>query len=141
VIVARANGDGSEAKFEKAGANKVIAPEVIGGQRMVGLVLRPGATEVIDTLLHADDQDNWLEQTTVFADSPLRDHSLGDAQIEDRTGVRVIAIRRADGTLVTNPQGNEMIMDQDILVCVGERNQFSELVALAQPAHATNGQV
>ena len=78
VIVARANSDGSEPKLEKAGANKVIAPEAIGGQRMVGLVLRPGATEVIDTLLHADDQDNWLEQTTVFSDSALRDQSLGD---------------------------------------------------------------
>ncbi len=93
VIVARANGEGSEPKLEKAGANKVIAPEAIGGQRMVGLVLRPGATEVIDTLLHADDQNNWLEQTTVFSDSALRGQSLGAARLEDRTGVRVIAIR------------------------------------------------
>lgn len=134
VIIARANDDTSQAKLERAGADKIVAPESIGGKHMASLLIRPGAAEAIDTLLHAEDQDNWLEQTVIAANSPFCGKALEEMQLEQRTGVRIIAIRRTDGTLIANPQAAEVLQDDDIVVTIGERSQLQQLEQLIKSA-------
>ena len=132
IIVARANAESSEAKLIKAGATKVIAPEVMGGQRMASLALRPDAMEVIDALLHADDADNWLEQAVVSDRSAVLGQTLAQARLHQRLGIRIIAIRRLDGALLTNPHGEVQLRRGDTLVSVGEREQLAELHKLIE---------
>ena len=132
-IVARASNESSIAKLEKAGADQVIAPSIIGGQRMAAALLRPGATELMETLLHADDTNHWLEQTTLAANSPLCHQTIGAAQIRERTGVQVLAIRRASGERITNPDDTVALQPGDTLVGVGDGDELAQLAALARP--------
>ncbi|GAC1367304.1 MAG: potassium channel protein [Herpetosiphon sp.] len=139
-IVARSNEQGSETKLEKAGANHVIAPEILGGQRMAGLALRPSATEAVETLLHSEDNQNWLEQATVPPDAPVIGCTLSELKLEDRTGVRVIAIHREDDSMVTNPQGDATIQVGDVLVAVGTRPNFGKLESFIRTTrHQSDG--
>lgn len=133
LIVARASIETSESKLIKAGANKVIAPEVVGGQRMAALVLRPETTAIIDTLTLAHNVESWLDEVLIRADSPLCGLTLEQSRIHSETGARIIAIRHADGRLVTNPGGDEQLSPDDVVISVGEHAQLVQLEALARP--------
>jgi voltage-gated potassium channel len=133
LIVARASAESSESKLIKAGADRVIAPEVVGGQRMAALVLRPESTDLIDSLTLSHDDQSWLDETLISEHSPLCGLTLQETQIHTQTGARVIAIRHADGRLVTNPTGDEELAQGDILISVGEHAQLMQIEELAQP--------
>lgn len=137
LIVARASTDSTESKLIKAGANKVIAPEVIGGQRMAALLLRPETTDLVDTLTLSHDTESWLDETLVNADSPLNGLTLEAARIHSETGAWVIAIRHADGRLVTNPDGAERLGPGDVLISVGDHEQLLRVEELARPGAGT----
>lgn len=133
LIVARASIESSESKLIKAGANQVIAPEVVGGQRMAALVLRPETTAALDSLIRDENVDSWMDEVLVSDDSPLCGLRLGETRLHSETGARVIAIRHRDGRLVTNPGGTEALDAGDVLICVGEHQQLKQLEALARP--------
>lgn len=133
LIVARASIESSESKLIKAGANQVIAPEVVGGQRMAALLLRPETTATLDTLIRAEHVDSWLDEVVINEESPLAGLTLEATRLHSETGARVIAIRHLDGRLVTNPNGGETLIAGDVMVCVGEHDQLVQIERLAQP--------
>lgn len=140
LIIARASTESSESKLLKAGADKVIAPEVVGGQRMAALVLRPETTELVDTLTLSQDTHSWLDELLLSADSPLCGQRLEQTRIHTATGARIIAIRRDDGTLITNPGGDVLLTAGDVLVSVGEHQQLLRLEELARATDAGSTQ-
>ncbi|HEY0607955.1 MAG TPA: NAD-binding protein [Herpetosiphonaceae bacterium] len=132
LIVARANDEPTESKLLKAGADKVIAPEVVGGQRMAALILRPETTDLVDTLTLSHDSQSWIDEALIDERSALNGLTLGDSSIHSRTGARVIAIRRSDGTLITNPDSHEQLRSGDVLISVGDRDQLAQVEALTR---------
>ncbi len=131
-IVARASSESSEAKLIKAGANRVIAPEVVGGQRMAALVLRPETTSLVDELTLSHNRESWIDEVLIGAASPLCGLTLEDTQLHTRTGARVIAIRHVDGSIITNPGGAAVLRPGDVLISVGEHEQLMQLEQLAR---------
>ena len=131
LIIARASDESAESKLLKAGADKVIAPEVVGGQRMAALALRPETTDLVDTLTLSQDNHSWIDEALIDPSSELCGVTLGNAHIHSRTGAQVIAIRHADGTLITNPSGQEPLQAGDVLISVGDRDQLAHVEALA----------
>src|SRR5256886_6923590 len=52
-IVARAAEEQAEAKLLRAGANHVVAPTIIGGHRMAGLLTQPPVSAVFDSIFRS----------------------------------------------------------------------------------------
>ena len=50
-IISRASAENSESKLKRAGADNVIMPDRIGGQRMAKLVAQPDIVEFVDFML------------------------------------------------------------------------------------------
>jgi voltage-gated potassium channel len=75
-----------------------------------------------------------MDETTLDEHSPLIGNTLASAQIHQRTGATVIAIRHGDGRIVANPTGDEPFQPGDVLVSVGSSDQLEQLVQLAKPA-------
>jgi voltage-gated potassium channel len=140
LIVARANDESTESKLLKAGADKVIAPEVVGGQRMAALVLRPETTDLVDTLTLSSNAQSWIDEALIDEQSELNGLTLGDSSIHSKTGARVIAIRRLDGTLITNPNGQEALRAGDVLISVGDRDQLALVEGLARSTAGQTGE-
>lgn len=140
LIVARANDESTESKLLKAGANKVIAPEVVGGQRMAALVLRPETTDLVDTLTLSHNAQSWIDEALIDERSTLNGLTLGDSSIHSQTGARVIAIRRSDGTLITNPGSHERLQSGDVLISVGDRSQLELIEALTRSTPERTGE-
>ena len=61
-IIARAGDEDAQRKSQHAGANRVVAPEAIGGHQMARLALRPAAVEFIETVLFSQEQQLLVEE-------------------------------------------------------------------------------
>ena len=130
-IVARARTDSSEAKLVRAGADRVVNPQRIGGQRMAAFALQPHVAEFLDVVMHDGSLEFRLEEVAVPDGSPLAGSSLRDTHIRDRTGALVLALRDGDGVFTTNPPPETVIEPGHILIAIGTRSQLNALTAAA----------
>ncbi len=130
-IIARARNDSSEPKLLRAGANRVVNPQQLGGDRMAAFVTQPHVVDFVDVVMHDGTLEFRLEELSVSAGSPLTGNTVHDVQLHDRTGALVLAIRRPDGTFATNPSSEVVIEEGDILIGVGTEAQLEALARFA----------
>jgi voltage-gated potassium channel len=125
-IVARASNEDAERKLQQAGANRVVAPEIIGGARMARLSLRPQAVEFIETILFGREKQLLVEEIEVGEESPLVDSTI--KEIEERfPGIRILALKKSDGALVPNPSPNTTIEKSSSLTAFGTVEQLHDI--------------
>ena len=130
-IVARARITESEEKLRRAGADRVVNPQAIGGARMAALLLAPNVAEFLDVITHHGDVEFRVAEVRVPGHSPLAGRSLRDAHVRDRTGALVLALRDTSGTFTTNPSPEALVSPDDILIAIGTGSQLDALAALA----------
>ncbi len=130
-IIARARNESSESKLVRAGADRVVNPQQLGGARMASFVTHPHVVDFVDVVMHDGTLKFRLEELAVAVDSPLTGSTLGSMQLRDRTGALVLAIRRPDGGFVTNPSPGHTIEAGDVLIGVGTAEQLSALAEFA----------
>jgi voltage-gated potassium channel len=131
VIIARARTEAAEAKMQRAGANRVVNPQQIGGDRMAAFALQPHVVEFLDVVMHDGSLEFRLEEIAVPIRSPLAGRSLRDAQIRERTGALILAMRQLDQRFLTNPAPETVIEPEHILIAIGTVSQLSALTSLA----------
>lgn len=130
-IIARARNESSEPKLLRAGADRVVNPQQLGGDRMAALVTQPHVVDFIDVVMHDGTLEFRLAEVGVGAQSPLEGTSLSSALVHDRTGALVLAIRRSDGAFLTNPSAQAEIAAGDVLISVGTAEQLEALSKFA----------
>jgi voltage-gated potassium channel len=130
-IIARARTESSEPKLARAGADRVVNPQRIGGERMAAFALQPHVAEFLDVVMHDGSLEFRLEEVPVGTTSPLAGRTLRDAHIRDRTGALVLAVRSGDGAFATNPPPETVIDAGSILIAVGTSTQLAALVTEA----------
>ena len=130
-IIARARNETSEPKLLRAGADRVVNPQQLGGDRMASFVTQPHVVDFVDVVMHDGTLEFRLEELTVSAASSLSGSSLRSAQLRDRTGALVLAVRRPAGVFITNPSPEDVIEAGDILISVGTAEQLATLAEFA----------
>ena len=130
-IIARARTESSEPKLLRAGANRVVNPQRLGGERMAALALQPHVAEFLDVVMHDGSLEFRLEEVPVPPGSPLAGATLRQAQIRDRTGALILAMRDSNGTFTTNPAPETVISPDHILIAIGTTSQLAALVRAA----------
>jgi voltage-gated potassium channel len=131
-IISRAIEAHAHEKLKMAGANRTISPNEIGGRRMAAMVLRPSIFSFLDVVTYAGDDVFNLEEVLLAEQSELNGLSLRDARIPDRTGLIVMAIKKAGSrTMVFNPKATESIQIGDSLIVLGPPDKVDQLKALA----------
>jgi voltage-gated potassium channel len=127
-IIARARVDSSEEKLVRAGANRVVNPQSIGGARMAAFALQPHVAEFLDVVMHDGSMEFRLEEILVPFGSALEGKSLRDAHLRDLTGALVLAIRDdRSGKFTTNPDPESSIEAGQILIAIGTSAQLAAL--------------
>src|SRR5205823_7068811 len=77
-IVARARIASSEDKLLRAGANRVVNPQAIGGARMPAFVLQPHVTAFLDGAIHGAAAEFRLGEVALSAGSPIAGQTRRD---------------------------------------------------------------
>ena len=127
-IVTRARSQDSSEKLMRAGADRVVNPQSIGGSRMAAFVLRPHVAEFLDVVMHERTLEFRLEEVPVTEGSPIVGQSLRDTHLRDKTGALVLALRRADGSFQTNPTPDTEIRAGQIIIAIGTQSELDALV-------------
>jgi len=130
-IVARAAEEQAESKLIRAGANRVVAPTIIGGHRMAMALIKPAVGDFLDSVT-ANDLELGFEQQEVEAGSQLVGRKLRETVIRSELNIVVVSIRRSDGKLIFNPSGETQIENGDLLVAIGGAESLRKLNALAR---------
>ena len=128
-IIARARTESSEPKLERAGADRVVNPQRLGGERMAAFAMQPHVAEFVDVVMHDGSLEFRLAEVAVGPSSPLAGSTLRDAHIRDRTGALVLAVRHPSGSFSTNPPPETVLQADDILIAVGTSTQLDALAA------------
>jgi voltage-gated potassium channel len=131
-IVARANQPSAESKLLRAGATHVISPYRISGRRIATQLLYPSVTDFLDVVMHSGELELWLEEVDVHAGSDLHQKTVAEANVRQRTGSNILAVRRhKEGTMLTNPAGDLRLEPSDVIIALGTRPQLAALAKLA----------
>jgi voltage-gated potassium channel len=131
-IVARARVQESEEKLRRAGADRVVNPQSIGGARIAAFVLQPHVTEFLDIVMHDHSLEFRLEEVRVPSGSVVAGQSIRDAHLRDRTGALVLAIRHEDGSFNTNPSPAETVEEGHVLIAIGTPSELTALTELVE---------
>ncbi len=132
-IVSRARSRDSGEKLMRAGADRVVNPQSIGGVRMAAFVLHPNVAEFVDVVMHERSLEFRLEEVAVVEGSSLVGKTLRDTHLRDETGALVLALRRRDGSFETNPSPDEVITDGEVIIAIGTQEELQALIAFVAP--------
>jgi len=133
-IVARVRLEENEGKLRRAGANRVVNPQSIGGARMAAFVLQPYVTEFVDVVMHDRGIEFRLEEIPVPEGSPIEGCSIREAHVRDRTGALVLALRDGNGTFTTNPPPETVVNADQIIIAIGTPGDLEKLQRLVTGA-------
>lgn len=126
-ILARSGEPGSEAKLKQAGANKVVSPYQIGGQRMAQAILRPNVVDFIEIATGRSHMDLQMEEICIPEGSPYNGQTLIGSGFRKDTGVIIVGIKKSNGKMVFNPDSSSLIECNDTLIVLGEPRAITKL--------------
>lgn len=127
-IVARARQDESVDKLSHAGADRVVNPQELGAARMASFVVQPNVAEFVDVVMHERSMDFRMQEVEIPPTSSLAGQSLRDADLRQKAGVLVLALRGDDGTFTANPDLDVILHPHNVIVAVGTAEALDELV-------------
>jgi voltage-gated potassium channel len=133
-IVARAEGEECETKLRRAGADRVIAPYLLGGTRIAQAVLRPTVMEFIELATRTEHLELQIEQTLIAPSSPLCGASLTSSRLRSDYGLIIVAIKKRHGAMIYTPLPETVMEAGDTLIALGRRSQLDQLEKLAMGA-------
>lgn len=129
-IVARAAEEQAEPKLLRAGANRVVAPTIIGGHRLAMALRKPAVGAFIDSVT-ANELGLEFEQVLVGITSPLAGQKLRATINRSEMDVVIVSIQRQSGEVFFNPSGDTAIEHGDVLIAIGRAESLLKLNKLA----------
>jgi voltage-gated potassium channel len=132
LIVSKAIEQRTIRKLMKVGADRVISPNQIAGQRLASIVLRPAVLQFLDVMMDGVDTPMRMEQVEVEAGSWIAEKTLRESGIGSKTGAVIVGINAPDGRTRTNPSSNAsissvLLKEKDLLIAVGNDEQLRRL--------------
>ncbi|MDE0010820.1 MAG: potassium channel protein [Candidatus Poribacteria bacterium] len=125
-IASKAVEDNSPGKLVTAGADEVVLPDHIGGLRLASSILYPHLVEFLASITQ-DQQGTHFAESIVQRNAPLDGTSLKNANIQEQTGLVVLAIRYTDGVFLYNPPGDKLVGAGDALLVIANQRQLQAL--------------
>ncbi|TND07747.1 MAG: trkA1 [Bacteroidetes bacterium] len=127
-IISRASDDNSDRKLKTAGANNVIMPDKIGGAHMASLVLKPDVIEFIDYITGQGGPEINLEEITFDnLPEPLRNKTIRDLEIRNKSGANIVGFKKGNGEYVINPSADTQLIPDGKLFVLGTPEQIGKL--------------
>jgi len=119
-ILSRATEEKAERKLISAGANKVVAPYLIGAHRMAMAIIRPAVVELMEIAMKRESLHLQLKEIKVNDTANLPGTILREA------------IKKEDGSMLFNPAFNTSIEKGDTLITLGQKANLDSLAELVK---------
>jgi voltage-gated potassium channel len=137
--IARASTEEAVQKLQRAGADAVVSPYITGGRRLAAAALRPQVMDFVDGILTGTNSAFYMEEFLIDPKTcPCVGQTLSQAKLRSQSGALVLAVRRADGTLIGGPTGDTILMAGDLLICMGTADQLRNLTQILLPIRSSS---
>lgn len=133
VILARGEVPSTEKKLRLAGADHVVLPATISALRMSHLITRPTTTDFLsekdersyinDLLIQIHVQ---MAELAVPEGSSMVRRTIKEVEIRGKGTFIIVALRRANGELVLQPEAGLMLAAGDALVILGHEGDIPQ---------------
>lgn len=126
-IVSRASDPATAEKLRRAGADRTVNPQLMGGRRMGAFALQPHVADFLDVVMHDETLDYRLEEIHVPDGSRLIGRTIGDAAVRRTTGALLLALRHPGGPFLANPDPGTRLDAGMVLIALGTEEQVQAL--------------
>jgi voltage-gated potassium channel len=132
LIIARSRTEEATPKFERAGADRVVNPQRLGGDRIAAFTLQPHVVDFLDVAMHDAEIEFRLEDFEVAEGSALAGTSVREARHHEGGGAMLLALRVMSGQFITNPPADRVIVPGDAVIAIGTEAQLAALRSASQ---------
>ncbi|MFH1080518.1 MAG: potassium channel protein [Pseudomonadota bacterium] len=119
-VLSRSEGEESEHRLLRAGADRVMSPYTLGGMRMAMAILRPAMLDFIEITTRRQSLELRMEEISVCEGSPVIGKSLEESEIRHNFGLIIVAVKKDSGKMIFNPLASYVIEKGDKLITMGE---------------------
>jgi len=112
-VVCRCNDTKNTDKIKRAGADTVVALNYIGGLRMAAEMIRPHATDFLESMLRDKEHPLRVEEARVPGESPYVGKRIEELQLENMGNLLLLAIRKGEGEWIYNPSPG-VVLERDM---------------------------
>ena len=126
-IIARSRTASAEAKFMRAGANRVVNPQRIGGDRIAAFAQQPNVVDFLDVAMHDRGIEFRLEDIEVEAGSSLDGTTVAHTREQEGHSALLLAVRSSDGTFTSNPTPSTRLVPGVVVIAIGTPDQLADL--------------
>jgi voltage-gated potassium channel len=144
VILARGEYPTTERKLLQAGADRVVSPAAIGALRMAQMITHPAALDFLNQEAGRANLNELLTQIDMQIDelpiapsSDLVGCSIGTLEVKGQSRFIIVAIRRADGSIVLQPDPQVFVREGDYVIVLGRRGEVPKFAS----QHSTRKQI
>ncbi len=126
-IIARASEDSSEKKLYRAGVDKVVMPDAIGGKHMAQLLTKPQVIEFLNLLDGMGEQNLHLEDFTFNElKEDFRNKTIRELDIRRKTGATIIGYKDREKGFMFNPSAETYIRSGDAIIIIGTTKDIEQ---------------
>lgn len=129
-IMSRAEDEAGEKRLRRAGANRLISPYRVGGQKIAEGLMRPYVTDFLDLAVSSNRGHLQIEEIRIPPGSPMVGLTLQSANLRQETNVIVAAIISQSGRMIFNPDGGTMIEGGATFIAMGLKQELLKLEEL-----------
>ncbi|NOU35194.1 MAG: potassium channel protein [Kiritimatiellaceae bacterium] len=117
-IIARVQDSDNGRKLIKAGANQVVSPFSTGASRIVQLLTRPSAVDMIELVTQRENLELEVCEILVDEKSNLVRKTLAESRVRQTLGCMVFAVKRLSGETLFDPDPQLRIESGDVLLAI-----------------------
>jgi len=125
-ILSRSEGEESEQRLLRAGANRVESPYLMGGMRMAMAILRPAMLDFVEITTMRQSLELRMDEISMCEGSSYIGKSLEDSNIRQKFGLIVVAVKKESGKMIFNPVAKYVIENNDKLIALGEADNINQ---------------
>src|SRR4051794_27393575 len=108
-VIARASSEEAGRKLQLAGADRVVTPYTTAGRVMANLMTKPQVTALMNVLTSSREPNLSFEEIEVHSSCDAVGRTIGELDVQRRTGAYIVAIRKEHGELETRPSKDTLI--------------------------------
>lgn len=131
-IVSRASEEESEEKLLLAGANRVVAPQVVGSERLAAMSVERNLAEVFDVVVGGRTLEFVVEEMTVAPSSRLANMTIRESALRTSTGAMVLAVEDRERQALTTAGPDHTLNAGAVVIVVGTQDQVDAAARLLQ---------
>jgi voltage-gated potassium channel len=127
-IVARGTDELSESKMRRAGADRIVSPYVIGGQRLALALVQPTAHDFMNHVLSLEDVAVDIGEVRIGAGSALANQTISRSDLRSIHRLVILAIRNdGESEFEISPNPERVIQAGDTLIVFGSPRAIHRL--------------